>query len=122
MERWNLRWGTAQDDLVVTASGALAVITGPLEVNQAIGFRLRLWEGERWLVPNDGVPYERYFEKGMPHEMVLQDVLMEIYSDERIEQVTQLEIQSFDAKERRLTVYFEAVTVTDETLKGQVGA
>jgi len=119
MERLSFDIDTATDDIkIVRSTGRVKMISGLAEVEQAIRLRLRMWEGERFCKLSDGVPYFRYWEKGTPQELILRDILEEIYADKRVRTVTWLELADFDRKQRTITVDFKAVLVSGEMLDG----
>ena len=116
-----LKWKHGQEDIVFgRESRRLLAASGPAEVTQAVELRLRTWLGEYWLRPLDGVPWQRHFGKGFPVELVRLDVLMGIYQDERVQQVTSMaEIQQPNSKDRTLELDWEGIMVDGAVLTGK---
>ena len=97
----------ANDDIVIE-NGRIVMMSGGLEDSQSVWLRLRTWEGEWYFNPARGIPYERYWQKGYPMQMIYGDFLQELYNDSRIQQVLRLEVKDIDIKNRAIVADFEA--------------
>lgn len=101
-----------QNNDFVFENERLTQLTGLDALAQLVGNRLKLWLGEWFAIPENGIDYFGLFnqDKNIPVEKRLRIVYRSaILSDERVEKILTMEI-NFDNATREATIEFTAQT------------
>jgi len=95
---------------LIFVDGDLRTVTGPARVAQAVGIRLRHWQGEWFLDETRGVPYEgEILGKGKRLEMVEAVLRAQVLDVDGVELIRSF-VLTLNDKTRKLTVDFEVTT------------
>ena len=106
-------------DIVLDGQNDIALITGDDEIVQTIRENLSTNKGE-WILNTD-VGFDRFSILGQKYNQDNAiDLLREtIFQDDRIDTIENLDLD-FERKSRTLTVKFEIIKKTGETVAGEV--